>query len=89
MRYFKITDKGFHQDWGGDPTYWLEVNEHGDAERQLEKYPNGNIVSYDRIHSEDEHGALAVMVVDGDEDWWAQYEIAKDEFEQEWRTHYR
>jgi hypothetical protein len=29
------------------------------------------------------------MVVDGDEDWWAQYEIAKDEFEQEWRTHYR
>jgi hypothetical protein len=27
------------------------------------------------------------MVVDGDEDWWAQYEIAKDEFEQEWRTH--
>ena len=35
----------------------------------------------------DAYGALAVDVVDGDEDWWVQYEISKNEFEQEWRTH--
>ena len=88
MRYFKITaGGGYHRDWGGDPTCWLEVNEAGDAERQLETYPNGNVLSYDRTHQDDEYGALAVMVVDGDEDWWEQYKSTKDEFEQAWQTH--
>jgi hypothetical protein len=88
MMYFKIVDEGEHTtDWGGDPTYWLEVNEQGHAERQIERYPNGNVVSYDRTHEQDDYGALGVMVVDGDEGFWASYAISKDEFEQEWRTH--
>ena len=87
MRYFKITDEGIHKDWGGTPTYWLEVNESGDAERQIEKYPNGNIISYDKAHPEDIHGALSVMVLDGDLGFWVSYEITKDEFEYEWRIH--
>ena len=52
MRYYRITDEGYHDpddDWG-DPTYWLEINEAGDAERQLEIYPNGNVLIYDRTH---------------------------------------
>ena len=88
MRYFKITDEGYHlQNWGGDPVYWLEVNGQGHAERQLEKYPNGNVLSYDRTHLEDEYGALAILVIDGDPGFWAPHEITRDEFEHEWRCH--
>lgn len=87
MRYFKICDEGFHKDWGGDPTYWLEVNDHGHAGREIVKYPNGNVVSYDETHLEDEHGALSVMVVDGDENFWVSYEISKIDFEDEWQVH--
>jgi hypothetical protein len=87
MRYFKRTSEGYHApgvDWGGDPTYWLEVNERGDAERQLDVYPNGNVLRYDRSHPEDEYGALCVMVIDGDEEQWAAYEISRKEFEEQW-----
>jgi hypothetical protein len=88
MRYFKVTDEGYHvEDWGGDPVYWLEINDRGDAERQIEKYPNGNVLSYDRTHLEDEYGALAIMVIDGDPEYWAPYEITREEFEQEWCAH--
>ena len=88
MKYLKITTGGgYHKDWNGDPTYWLEVNEDGDAERQLEKYPNGNMISYDKTHQQDNYGALAVMVIDGDADFWKPYEITEDEFEREWCIH--
>ncbi len=86
MRYFKKADEGLHKDWG-DPVYLLEVGDEGHAVRQLVCYPNGNTVSYDDAHVEDEHGALAIMVVDGDESWWAQFEISKAEFEAEWQKH--
>ncbi len=85
MRYFRIKDEGQHlADWGGDPTYWLEVNERGHAERELAIYPNGNVLRYDRAHEKDEYGALSEMVVDGNENWWAPFEIAQAEFEQQW-----
>jgi hypothetical protein len=87
VRYFKRTNEGYHApgvDWGGDPTYWLEVNELGDAERQLAVYPNGNVLRYDRSHSEDEYGALGVMVIDDDEEQWAAYEVSRKEFEEQW-----
>jgi hypothetical protein len=88
VTHFKIVDEGNRStEWGGDPTYWLEVNDDGHAERQIEQYPNGNVISYDRMHDQDEFGALAIMVVDGDETFWRSYEITKDEFENEWRTH--
>jgi hypothetical protein len=88
MRYFKITDEGHHSrgvNWGGDPTYWLEVNERGDAERELQVYPNGTVLRYDLAHWEDEYGALSVMVIDSEENSWAGLEITKDEFEEQWR----
>jgi hypothetical protein len=88
MRYFKIRGEGCYlEDWGGDPVYWLEVNVRGDAERQVEKYPNGNVLSYDRTHLGDEYGALAIVVVDGDPEFWEPHEISREEFEQEWLSH--
>jgi hypothetical protein len=89
MRYFSIVSEGYHHpgDNWGDPTYWLEVNADGHAERQLAEYPNGNVLSYDRTHSEDQYDALGIMVIDGDDDWWAPYEITCDAFEAKWRTH--
>ncbi len=89
MRYFRKTGEGYHApvaDWG-DPTYWLEVNDCGDAERQLEVYPNGNVLRYDRDHPKDEYSELSIMVVDGDEEWWAPWEISKEEFDAQWRAH--
>lgn len=73
-------------EWGGDPTYWLEVNSEGHAERQVEVYPNGNILRYHSTHREDEFGGLSIMVVDGDEDWWEPYKITHEEFEMLWAT---
>jgi hypothetical protein len=90
MRYFRKTDEGYQArgvNWGGDPTYWLEVNDHGDAERELQGYPNGYVLCYDRLHEQDEYGALSVMVIDGDEDLWTRCEITKDEFQEQWRAH--
>jgi hypothetical protein len=88
VTHFKIVDEGNRStEWGGDPTYWLEVNDDGHAERQIEQYPNGNVISYDKIQARDEYGALAIMVVDGDETFWRPYQITKDEFENEWHTH--
>jgi hypothetical protein len=88
VTHFKIVDEGNRStEWGGDPTYWLEVNDDGHAERQIEHYPNGNVISYDKMHDQDEYGALAIMVVDGDETFWGPYQITKDEFEYEWHAH--
>jgi hypothetical protein len=84
-RYFRRVDEGIHA-WG-DPVYWLEVNEAGDAERQIVEYPNGNVLSYDRAHEEDDHGALGIMVIDGDEDGWAPWSITAAEFAERWRDH--
>lgn len=86
MRYYKRVDEG-NQALGGEATYWLEVNEAGHAERQIEEYPNGRVVSYDASHPSDAFGALAVMVVDDDEEGWAEFAIAKEAFDQRWRTH--
>jgi hypothetical protein len=58
MRYFRRVGEGYHApgvDWGGDPIEWLEVNEHGDAERQLDVYPNGTVLRYDRAYPGDEY----------------------------------
>jgi hypothetical protein len=89
MRYIRMVDEGYHargDDWG-DPTYWLEVNADGHAERELQEYPNGNVLSYDRTHDEDLYGGLALMVIDGPDDWVAEYEITQSEFEAKWRAH--
>ena len=63
------------------------MNEQGDAERQVMVYPNGLVRTYDREHPENEHGALAIMVVDGDEAWWQPFAITREEFEEVWRVH--
>lgn len=88
MRYYSKIDEGIHE-WG-DPPYYLEINAEGHAERQLAIYPDDKVISCDRTHEEDEFGALAIMVVDGvdgNEEWWEQYKISKDKFEETWQSH--
>ena len=85
MRYFKLVDEGYHE-WG-DPTYLVEVNDAGAAQRQIADYPNGKTVSYDRSHQHDQYGGLGLMVVDGDEEWWAPFSITRQEFEERWDSH--
>jgi len=88
MRYYRKVDDGCESvEGGGDPTYYLEVNDRGDAEREVIIYPNGLVRAYDRDHPEDDHDALAMMVVDGDDDWWRPYSISHEEFEDAWHTH--
>lgn len=89
MKYYRRIDEGYHapgEEWG-DPTYWVEVNERGDSERQIEIYPNARVHSYDRTHDQDEHGGRGIMVVDGNEEWWRPYEITREKFEAQWRAH--
>ena len=85
MRYFRVIDEGYHP-WG-DPTYWLEINADGAAERELAEYPNGNVVSYDQTYLEDEYGGLGIMVVESGDNWWVPFEITKAEFEAKWFIH--
>jgi len=89
VRYFRITgsEGWLGSEWEGKPTYWFEINEQGDAERQIVHYPNGNTLSYDTSYCEDEYEGLQVMVVDGDEEFWIPYTITKEVFELEWNTH--
>lgn len=76
-RYFKIQGESQHyDDWGGDPTYWFEINDHGDAIRQIEEYPNGNTLSYDSLHEKDDLGGLCIMVVERGDLFWNEYEIS-------------
>jgi hypothetical protein len=84
MRYFKRVDEGNHS-FGGEATYFLEVDEDGDATRQVEVYPGGQVLRYSASHAQDEHGALAVRPVDGDDEAWAAYAITRDEFERVWK----
>jgi predicted double-glycine peptidase len=85
--YYKISVEHIISDWGREPTFWLEVNMDGDAVRQVVIFPNGNVLKYDLFHQIDEYDALQQMVVDGDEEWWKEYIISRDEFEQIWNTH--
>lgn len=89
MRYYSKIDEGHldPEDSGGYPTYWLEINAAGDANRQLIVYPNGKVFSYDELHLQDQFGALAIMVIDGDENWWEPYQITKKEFMDKWNSH--
>ncbi len=87
LRYYKKRDAHTADPTWGEPTFFLEVNERGDAERELLVYPNGKVLSYDRAHKADEFGALSIMVVDGDEAWWAPYAISKEDFERKWAAH--
>jgi len=93
MRYYKYkitldeTSDRCASAWGGNPTYWFEINDHGDANRQIVYYPNGNTISYDCSHQYDDYNGLQEMVVDGDEDYWIPYSISKEDFEHEWSLH--
>lgn len=87
MRYFKINSEGLHQgEWGGFPTDWLEVDEVGNIEREINEYPNGNTLTYDKTHQQDEYGVLTTDNIEPDDNFWKLLEITKDEFEREWNT---
>ena len=87
MRYFKINSEGVHQrEWGGFPTDWLEVDEVGNIEREINEYPNGNTLTYDKTHQQDEYGALTTDNIEPDDKFWKLLEITKYEFERKWNT---
>ena len=88
MIYVRITDQGMYSnEWGGNPTYWMEIDQQDNAIRQIEYYPNGNIVSYDSAHPEDQHGGLSINVTQGERDWWGQFMIDQACFEEAWANH--
>jgi hypothetical protein len=84
LRYFKRVDEANHE-LGGEATYFLEVDEDGDAVRQVELYPNGKVLRYSAAHQQDDWGALCVMVLDANDDW-APYVISREEFERVWQA---
>lgn len=86
MRYVRREDEG-HPSLGGTAVYWVEVNQEGHAERQIAFHASGKVVSYDRTHTDDKFGALAVMVIDGDAESWRPYLVSRMEFEAVWRGH--
>jgi hypothetical protein len=89
VRYFRTIGEGQHasdRDRGEKAAFWFELDEEGDASRQLQIYPDGHVLRYDAEHPEDEYGGLQMVVFEGDVEWWAPYEeISKDDFEDQWR----
>ena len=89
MYYIKRRDEGMHPEWGGDPVYWLELDQHGTCLRCLEEYPNGMVLSYDTSHPHDAYGDVPVMVMTPDEaPWWQEFFIDQATFEERWQDHY-
>jgi hypothetical protein len=87
MRYYRITITELAGLWGDTCTFWFEVSVDGDANRQLQTFPNGYILSYDADHPVDAYDGLQQMVVDGDAEWWEPYEITPEAFAAEWGMH--
>ncbi|AFZ23484.1 hypothetical protein Cylst_1182 [Cylindrospermum stagnale PCC 7417] len=86
-KYYKwFWDEAFGGDYDawGTSTYFMEIGIDLYANRQLEVYENGNVLSYDGSHHADNFGRLCDQRLgDGD---IQEFEISKAEFEQVWQT---
>jgi hypothetical protein len=87
MRYYCITTTNKDDTWGDTCIWWFEINDNGDANRQIQTFSNSYTISYDVTYPDDDYDGLQQMVVDGDEDWWQAYQITEDEFNQQWQAH--
>lgn len=86
-KYYKwFWDECFSGDYDhwGTSTYFMEIGLDLYADRQLEVYENGNVLSYDGSHVTDDFGRLCDQRLGhGD---IQEFEISKAEFEQVWQT---
>lgn len=87
MRYFKRPGLELRDDeyasWGTS-TYFFEVGPDNFAERQIEVYQRGTVLTYDRAHLEDAFGGLSEAAFDLEADGFLPFEITVDEFESAW-----
>ncbi len=89
-RYFKYRweeTRGDKFDHWGFSTWYCETNEELYALRQIEVYDNGNVLTYDEQHLDDEFGKLGEKQIEFQELKESNVlEISKDEFEEKWST---
>ena len=75
-------------DWG-ECCYLWEVDETGWNIRHMEIYANGNVLSYDLVHTDDQNGGLCDQNMNSeviDDPDFPEESIKKEEFEMEWDT---
>ena len=87
MRYFKAywdESRGDKFDSWGHSWWYFETNDNCDVLRQVEKYENGVILRYDKLHVEDEYGGLAEEPLTIEGTGVGSSSINKADFEQEW-----
>jgi hypothetical protein len=80
-RYFRRhwnEDPGFELAGWGESVWLFEADDDGRVVRQVEVFENGNVLSYDASHDEDECGGLSVEPLDLIE--FAPFEITADTF---------
>ncbi|MEM8584103.1 MAG: hypothetical protein AAGF87_07540 [Bacteroidota bacterium] len=86
VKYYKINweDESADQyvSWG-KLIWYFEVDSEDYAIRQIEKYENSRRLKYDLANIGDEFGGLGDQPFDMDE--FMDFEIIKDEFEEQWK----
>lgn len=80
--WYETTGAPLTDDWGTS-TYFFETNQSGDVLRQLEVYENGLRLKYTPEYLQDNYGGLSEVPLNIEE--FKEFEITKDEFEDEWR----
>jgi len=81
-RSWEETRGNEYEKWGKS-IWYFEIDNEGYAMRQIEKYENGKKLKYDLKNIEDEFGGLADQLIDLEE--FVNFEITKDEFEEQWK----
>ena len=87
MNYFKRNLEESRDDefdnWGKS-TFFLETDDLGYPNRQIEQYQNGVVLKYDKEKAHDEFGMLGDQKIDLDE--FAPFQITNEQFSKEWNT---
>ena len=74
--------RGDNHDAWGTSIWYLQLDDEGYPERQLEIYSSGDALAYDRQHLDDEYGGLGDQPLDIEE--WVTFEVTSQEFETAW-----
>lgn len=87
MRYYKrhweeTTGDTLTDSWGTS-CFYFETDEQLRVQRQLQVFENGQVLKYDTDYVEDKLGGLFEAPLDED---FTPYEIAKEEFEPQWKS---
>ena len=87
LRYYKrqweeTTGDSLTDSWGTS-YFYLETDDLGYIQRQLQVFKNGQVLKYDTTYLEDKFGGLSEAALGED---FEPYQITKDEFEQRWTS---